>query len=255
MNKKGASHIEIILSFLIFVTAIGFALYFFSPSDSSRLVETSTDYIYREINKNTSLIVTVYSIKINNGSIIDDERSSGIGQRKDVLSIKFDDTNLQNMKTYVEMKNGSYLASQWFKEQGQEVFLQIKTYNNAVGWTLIDFIYVYFSDEFIEEKVSGSNLNDKKYYKIGSSYSENVISWNRTLALAQAYNKSYYDLKTQFNIPGRVNFGFLLAVSPTMNITAQRQIPQGLDVFTEERRVKVLKDNRIIFGNLIVKVW
>src|SRR3989338_3122764 len=66
MERRGISHIEVILSFILFVSAIGVALYFFSPFDSARLVKSSQEYAYREIVKNSSTNVEVYSVQVNN---------------------------------------------------------------------------------------------------------------------------------------------------------------------------------------------
>src|SRR3972149_179481 len=68
MNKRSASHVEMVFSFILFVAAIGFALYFFRPTDSSRLVETSFDYLFREIEKNVSTEVFIFSAKINHSA-------------------------------------------------------------------------------------------------------------------------------------------------------------------------------------------
>jgi len=66
--KRGISHIEMILSFVIFVSAVGLALYFFSPTDSSRLVESTLGYSLREIGQNTSVTLEGVSIGINHSA-------------------------------------------------------------------------------------------------------------------------------------------------------------------------------------------
>src|SRR3989344_2949597 len=84
MNKKGMSHVEIILSFVIFITAVGFALYFFNPGDSDRLVESSLTYAFTEISENTSLEIKIFTVLIKHDNPINENsiafNFSGIGE-------------------------------------------------------------------------------------------------------------------------------------------------------------------------------
>ena len=63
--KRGISHIEVVLSFLIFAVAVGFALFFFSPANSTRLIETTLDYTFREISDRTGTTLEIYSVIVN----------------------------------------------------------------------------------------------------------------------------------------------------------------------------------------------
>src|SRR3989344_282914 len=65
--KKAGAHIEIILAFIIFFSVIGFALYFFSPLKSSRIVDSTLDYAFAEIIKNVSVDIDTYTVIINAG--------------------------------------------------------------------------------------------------------------------------------------------------------------------------------------------
>ena len=63
--KKGISHIEIILAFVLFIGFVGFALFFFRPTDTSRLVDTSLIYTFDEIEKKAGVEVGEYVVKIS----------------------------------------------------------------------------------------------------------------------------------------------------------------------------------------------
>ena len=66
-NKRGLGHIEAILAFVLFIGFLIFAFYFFSPfSGGNRLLDSSIDYAFREININTSIDMESYSVVINN---------------------------------------------------------------------------------------------------------------------------------------------------------------------------------------------
>ena len=60
MGKRGGSHIEMILSFIIFMSAIGAAFYFFSPTRTERLVDVNLEYTFREISAETQVKMERY---------------------------------------------------------------------------------------------------------------------------------------------------------------------------------------------------
>src|SRR3989344_6495957 len=69
MKKRGITHVEIIFSFILFAAAIGFALYFFRPVGTDRLVDSSLAYSFKEIFDKTNTEIDSFAIKINNWSI------------------------------------------------------------------------------------------------------------------------------------------------------------------------------------------
>ena len=95
------------------------------------------------------------------------------------------------------------------------------------------------------------------YFELGTSEFREVISEKRIRELSEVYKTNYQTLKEDdFNIPSRANFGFSLVFSENDFIKAERNIPQGLEVFAESRRVEVLREDGMIdFADLIVSVW
>jgi hypothetical protein len=236
MKKRGSSHIEMIFSFVIFVAAIGFALYFFSPTNSSRLVETSFDYLFREIEKNASSEVFIFSVRINNDTIpagVTDICFNVSGSGLNYGAVVFDE-------------NGNDLSGKKFKDTVSA--------NSSSGWGMINFASIILADEFYEDVV-GCAPNEN-YYDISSSLKKDILSEKKIGNLSQIYYSNYTKLKKQFNIPGRVNFGFSLVFFDGSNITAEKEIPQSLEVFVNQKRIEVLKtDGKTEFGVLTVKVW
>ena len=72
MEKRGLSHIEVILSFFIFVSFVLFAIYFFSPSKTSRIVDSSLSYTLDEVKKNISVELESFSVILNSSTQGDD---------------------------------------------------------------------------------------------------------------------------------------------------------------------------------------
>jgi len=259
MKKRGLSHIEVILSFIIFIGAVGFALYFFSPTNSSRLVDTSLDYINREISKNITVNLKTYSINVNNTP---DANGNSLSNPpySNTLPLQIDGICSQNNGSRVENISGEVLPSRigqggsGCSSGGDKIYVK-----NEAGWEESDFIYVKVSEDLnnTEDPNSGGNppLN-KRLYKISTVNSEELFSEKRILGLNKTYYENYYELKEQFNLPRRVNFGFSFSFTNGDEIKAERMIPSGLEVFSKVDRVEVLRKNgKVEYADFIMKVW
>jgi len=243
MKKKGISHIEVVLSFIIFVVAVSFALFIFSPFDSDRLVDSSLIYGFREIEKSVSIEMRSYSFEVTLEELMSDPiavRLEGIGENPDFVS-------------WAQHHTGSVLPSE---RNGDVVYVM----GLGEGWLPEDFFYIKLADDF--EQGEGVNLVsvDEEIYSIASSDVEDIISEKRVKELKDSYMQDYFLLKEEFNLPDRVNFGFSLVFGDNDEIVAERVVPQGLEVFSDSKRVKVLRednnvDEPIEFADLIVKVW
>jgi hypothetical protein len=239
MGKRGISHTEVILSFIIFAAAVGFALWFFNPSDPTRRIDSSLEYGFREIIKNTSVQMDRFSVKINNNTLRNAGFSGAIAVNVSGVAA--------NKNVFAWSINGLPLKS---KRNAATNLVEI---NSSAGWQNVDFISLEFSEEFQDGSFLGGIFNES-YYEISSHESKEVISEKRFLELRKNYFDDYSALRDDFNI--HVNFGFVLDFSNS-SIVAERQVPEGLEVFSDKRRVEVLRNEsgRIEFGDLIVKVW
>ena len=239
MNKRGINHIEVILTFILFVSAIGFALWFFNPIGGSRFVDSSLDYGFREVLQNTTIKLESFSVKINNASIPPGESKVAVVVPLDISP---------NMKTRVRTHDGAVFNS--FRDGSNNV--QIES-NLADGWQSVKLITVDFSDDFKDESFSDVSL-DPSYYEFFSSESKEVISEKRFIELKKDYDYNYESLREDFNL--NVGFGFSL-VFENGSIVAEKQIPSELEVFSDKKRVEVLRNEteELEFADLVVKVW
>ena len=238
MKKRGISHIEVILSFVLFITAVGFGLYFFNSGDSTRFVSTTISYAFREIEKNTSTSLEFFSVNVNGALIMSNEIAL------DFSGVTGDTTIL----TY----DGRILNSSRGGTNGELVYI------SSPNWGGEDFIYVVFGEEFSEDTLSETEGHNETYYRIGSSETRDVISERKFKMLNQAYYADYRGLKSQsnFNLPDRADFGFSLEFDNGEAIVAENSIPDNFEIFSEKKRVEVLReDGSVTFADLIVKVW
>src|SRR3989344_9185095 len=62
--KRGFSHVEAIISFVIFIAFLVFAFVFFSPFQSGRTLRSTSDYAWREVAGATEQPLEIYSVVI-----------------------------------------------------------------------------------------------------------------------------------------------------------------------------------------------
>ena len=226
--KRGFGHVEMVLSFVIFVGAIVLALYFFRPNYGDRIVQTSFDYVFREIELNSSFEVVTFNVKINEG-IVESVIGFNISVSENALVV---DEFGNNLKT--RSSDGIVFAE-------------------SADWNSIEFVDIYVSEEFQSDETLVGIYNED-YYEVGSSRTEKIISWDKLSKLVDSYESDYIALKKEFNIPGRVNFDFSMN-SEGESVESFGEIPQNLEVFVEERNFKVVRENKIGEGVLKVRVW
>ena len=252
MKKRGLSHIEVILSFIIFIGAVGFALYFFSPTNSSRLVDTSLDYVNREISKNITVNLKTYSINVNNSNNQVNNAGalavniSGICENDDGIIMTM------NLSGEVFQSKVGSSDNKCSSSSGDIVYIG----NNI--WAPEDFVYVKVSEDLNESSnaIGASPALNDSFYKLSTVNSEDLFSEKRILHLNKTYHEDYYGLKKQFNLPGRVNFGFSFSFTTGDEIKVENPIPSGLDVFSKVDRVEVLrKDGKVEYADFTMKVW
>lgn len=242
MKKRGISHVEVILAFVIFIVAVGFGLFFFNAGGGGRIVDATITYLFTEIDKNTTVSVEVFSVNVT----------------EEVVGIPFGDVLVLNFsgiqgETRVENYEGENLSSSRGGVDDELVYV------HSDSWAGGEFLFVSFGDEFLDDRVTGSPENhNESYYILGSSESQNLISEKRFILLNQTYSADYDGLKSQdnFNIPDRADFGFSLVFGEGDEIVAKKEVPDGFEVYGERKRVRVLRvDGSKAYADLLVKVW
>lgn len=238
MNLRGASHIEMILSFIIFAAVVGFALYFFNPVQTDRIVDTSLSYAFREIEKNTSVKVLIYSVIMNNNQL---------PLNSEVVAFDVEGVN-ENFGILGENSNGDLFEG---RKEGSLFFLRAP---NSV-WMRTNLTYLKFSEDFEDSNFAASAVFNSNLYEVSTSRTEQVVSEKRFLELNRSYYLDYAGLKRYFNLPDRVNFGFSLILED-LEIISEQNLPSGWTVYSDSKRIQVLRnDGKNEYAQLVVRVW
>lgn len=231
-RKRGFGHVEAIMSFVIFIAFLVFAFTFFSPFQSGRTLTSSLDYAWREVADATKIDLESYSIYITNQNV----------PSLVTLSIPSAPTGLN---ASVEDSNGIAIASY---TDGLGVHFQ-KPANN--------FVRVKFAEDFVKgNQIAGALLGDSDY-SVASSETQSIFSEKKILDLNASYYANYSALKTQFNLPNRVNFGFAVKLSDNLEIMSSKQIPENVEVLSKNDRVAVVRlpSGLVEYIDVRVFVW
>jgi len=224
-DKRGVGHIEVIMSFVLFIGFLAFAFYFFSPFQSERTFQSSLDYAFDEIIEETNTILESYSVVLNDCTdtvILIENPVPGSGG----IKIK----NISGDYTPGSTRNGNKFCG---FESGE------------------NFITILISEEF-PPSGGGCTENTAPCSNISSSEKTSVMSNKSFFELVEKYNSNYQGLKNDFNIG--VDFGFSLIFDGT-EIVAEREVPSNLEVVAKEDRVEVVTEEGVVFADLVVKVW
>jgi len=237
-NKKGASHLEFVLSMIIFMTFVTVALFFFAPTRTNVLSSNTLNFAFDGILGRTQISVDSYSIKLNLDAIPEEIKNS-----PNPIGVTISDDT--DRKTKVFNSTGSIKSS---NREDKTIYF------NRGGDT---FFTILFSENFSdEENIIGTAPLESKMYQITSSSDRKVISEKATKALKANYESSYNSLKDDLKLPISSDFSFALIFSPTDIINVTKFVPGGLDVFADSRRFEVLReDENFAYADLVVRTW
>jgi len=244
MNKRGAKHIEVILSFIIFIGFCMAVIYYFNPFSIPLEHNTILEKVYKQISENSSVTLEKYSV------VVDKKTEHGGG---------YSSANMVNINLGKQIE--PHAVSSVFDSDGNELESDITDFNS--GSVIVNFnnpekdvIFVYIGQELSPNSFPSNKRNppkpeEERTYIIASLYTMNVLSIKRINALAEEYETSYNSLREYFGIPEGSDFGFSIE-----GINTERDSSKGIDVFSKKEDVQVIEMNgSISYEELGVKEW
>jgi len=212
LNKTGSAHLEMILSFVIFISFIFFVLVFIKPYGDSTLTQSVASGLYDSFLSETQVEVVTMFLKMN-------ESASGC------VSLPLP-TDLHE-----DFGNSSAV---W--ENGGIINSQILSGNLIFDSTATDAVTVIIGENFANSTLSGCTTLSN--YQWGGVIVENVISEVKLAELGSRYISDYDNLKSELGIPGILDFAI---TSDAVSMT--REIPDAIDVEAFESVEKVAYSN------------
>lgn len=223
IGKKGSSHFEILISFVMFVGFTLFLIFTLEP--------TKTDLLEESILFNVQSIFFEQTTTNVSYVLVDSNKNQTNGNRCP--------TGFDNRVCYpLEIKN-----------DGNKINVPV------VGKECLNTIYA--SSEFINTVTKECKIDsaeDKKdQYLIGYIYREDVLSNKSLRQMAVNYSTNYAALKDKLKVPEVVDFAI---ISSDGNFTMDKTVPDESAVIAGTYRKKVLYANgSIVNHDFTVKVW
>jgi hypothetical protein len=205
--KKAISHIEIILSFVIFVGFLIVILAIFNPFKAADGSRTSLDILERGIKNYANVEVASVTIKLNvleNGCF-------------------YFDSNLSNI--VVRDKNNNFAEGY---------------YNDGKIYILgeDDFYHIYSSEEFSERTFSGS-CHEIFDYKLGIAENYNFISNVSLINFVKEYNQEYEKLKNKIGMTNDFSFN-IQETGGDMLLSVSKTIPKNVRVIARDIPIQIV---------------
>ena len=228
VNKRGASnHLEMILSFVLFLGFFFFVIIFLQPYETNILTTSIVDGAYYNFLQYTNEEVVQFSIKINDAPL-------------DCLSIPLQDSFQGYKSVFVYDINKNFSNS---KILDKNIIIKNEK--------LSGFFNIILVKDFIkpEEVLTCSNVYEN--YQIGGIINESIISYTKIKDLKIEYDSNYEKLKEVFAVPGKFDFAINSEI-----ITLERPIPDNIKVMAKSYTERVILENGTIINvEFIIRAW
>jgi len=230
VNKKGASgHVEMILSFVIFISFILFIILIFRPV---KLLKSDTSSL--DITKNA--IIEHLKVDLTTSSII--LSSDFSANRGDCFYLDF------NLEENVVMKDENKINAE--KNSGQLYF----EYSGE------RFYRIFSSSELEEADYSPEVCNPLNVddYSLGVTKETEKISYSKLESFFQNYNSDYEEIKSSLGVVN--DFNVIASDNSGIIFQGNKEKPLGVEVKAKEISIETLnKDADIKYIILNIQVW
>jgi len=250
MNKKG-SHVDVILSFIIFIAFIVFFYAIIQTNVIAKADKTAfLNFVGGQLMKNlTGTNITAISLQVNPNSpdnclvLTDFQGSAGISS----MSLVLKNITGEDFPAY---KSGSDLYIDMSQNQNAKLFK------------------AYYSPDFNVLADNGLDLcnalqinppnNPPNTYSISKEedYTSSYILESSISSLINSTKEDYISVKEWFNVSLKDNFGFSFIYQNNTIVSANEIVPLTINVYSQTFPVAyVSANNSLQSGNLIVRVW
>jgi len=226
-SKRGASHVEFIISLAMFLVFVSAALFFFTPKISTVSLDELAKDNFVNIEDALKTEVQKYGVKINN-------------QNQEIMAIELKNS-IGNER--IENLNGQRLES---GKQGDIIFFRQDEE---------EFIYIFLSENFLGGSLSGNPNQNLEKYEMASFIIEKPLSIKKAIDMKNLYEEDYNSLKNIIGIPSRIDFGFSVLIQE-QEIKADLGNSLGKEIHSVTKRLEIMKeDGSREFGTLTVRIW
>jgi len=227
-NKKGAAHVEMIISFVIFISFLAFILIVFRPFKIFSKSTSALDITETEIIDYVSVNLSVSSLKIN----------SSVSTGK---SCFFVDLAREN-PIIIKDENGRIRA----KRQDNKIYFENSGY----------FYKLYSSEELIENDINTADCEnlEEGNYTLGVIKFYKKISYSELVSFNESYYNNYEQLKENLGL--RNDFNMIIGNNSGILFECSRYKPSGIEIMAKETSIEILDSNADLSPAILnIQVW
>jgi len=236
MKGKKASHVGVVLSFVIFIT---FIIFIYSITEPLTRVERGKQDLLKFLKVE---LINEFSADMTTETIL---------IKKSVPNcVKIDTEDGSNLITIAKNEETGKVLESYFN--GDEVQIKIGSATQ---------IKVYYSDKFFKgEELSGCNnlLNEGVDFDFGLIrtleyvFNSSIVNFSDYISIPENYEA----IKEKFNIPSSDNFGFIFEDGDRNVIVQTEEKEVSTDIYVEEVPIQYVDNEANIKpGFLKIKVW
>ena len=235
-SKKGSSHLEMILAFILFIGFISFLFFNLKPYDTAILPVSLANGVHYSLEKMIKTNLTVTSVKLT-------------GVNLNFKCFKVDipgkyfkyDFSKQLVKDESGIKVASGVSS---SGNNREIFIE----------GMENYYKIYFSPELNEFVYLETTCLDPQSSIIGSITEKEISSYKKLMELNAKYSSDYESLKSELGIPAIFDFEIISLDNPEINM--ETDVPNSIDVIAVEKVFEILNgDGEIINSRIVVRIW
>jgi len=240
-SRKGMSHIEVILSFVIFMGFLIFLFAIFNPLKISSSNDVSLDIVERIIKNNVSARVDFLTLKLNYTA----DKCFYFTYNSSLKNISVKNESYDNAGAYSRNVGGGQM-----KEEEQRIKREINI--DSTG----KFFYIYSYEGFVENDFDNSDCDDlnEKDYTFGLFRSYEMVSFTKLENLGDNYNLDYEKLKKGFGL--KQDFSFNIKDTSGKNIlNTTKRTPKTIVLARNEPIQLVYNNGTLKYAILNIQVW
>jgi hypothetical protein len=234
-NKKGASHFEMIVAFVLFFSFVVFLLIYIKPYKTGTLQTSVVAGLHDSFKEQSETNLSKFFLKANNSNSED-------VFTKTCFKISLD----ENLFDYGYGFTDSLVKK---AADGERKTSKLDTGGELMVEGIDVFYYVMISPDFDDSDVDCTNTLD--YYELGPIDKKKVISYNGLVEMKNRYENDYENLKKDMEFPEAYDFSVVSDL-----IIMEGVVPEEGDIVADDFIEEVLFVNgTIINQRFTLKVW
>ncbi len=249
MNKKGVEHIEMILSFVIFASALFVAFIFFHPFSSSHVSPTLLEQIYSNVEERLSTDLVIATFIVNASQITTQHRFTVSLYRSFPVP----------WQVRAVTANGAALNSSLTNRGTGEIEFDWKGSHSPYVTILLSPEITPSVPPFYTKQLGVNDSDPWKNWsvalKFASLTSRKVLSERKINALRTSYSNDAVYTKNSLGIPPEVSYGFQF-ISASGKVITDVPLQEAGDFRIKSKRIDALYSNGTLeYSELGVGIW